>query len=73
MNWGHSVWVNSHSTSSHTECFFLECFFLYSHHSFLSSLPLCLSGVLNGCLHPLFHGALAVAGAVTPRQDLGLK
>lgn len=46
---------------------------LYFHHFFLSGLPLCLSGLLNSCLHPLFHGALTVAGTVTPRQDLGLK
>lgn len=61
----HSVsWAESNCSKS--------VFMLYFHHFFLFSLPLCLSRLLNS-LHPLFHGALSVAGAVTPRQDLGLK
>ena len=81
------MWVNSHSTSSQIHYFVLEftvsaglraivpkrVLLLYFHHFYLSSLPLCLSGLLNSCLHPLFHGALTVAGTVTPRQGLGLK
>lgn len=73
MNLGHSVQLNSHSTSSHTHCAFFGVLLHYSHRFVFPSLPLCLSGPLNSCPHPLFHGALTVAGAVTPRQDLGLK
>lgn len=81
------MWVNSQSTSSHTEYFFLRVHSVswaernHPHESafalfpslFLSSLLLCLSGQLNSCLHPLFHGAFTVAGTVMLRQGLSLK
>lgn len=63
------LWVvNSYRSSLHTEHFglipitfsSLALFFLFPK-------------LLNGCLHPVFHGALTVSGKVTRRQDLGLK
>lgn len=63
------LWVvNGHRSSLHAEHF--------------SSIPITFSSLalfflfpklLNGCLHPGFHGALTVSGIVTRRQDLGLK